>query len=145
MPHNADDKELRPASGPYPDQVSLWIGRFASEEALDEYLRFDYSDEAKQRDPQICRDFRMESFDEDFREAFLVETDQSNYANWLEGCSYDDQLISQFEASGWPEPPETEGMNAVILLYDYSYDGSVPVVQNSQYSVRFIGSVVYED
>ncbi|GJM70625.1 hypothetical protein HMSSN036_28410 [Paenibacillus macerans] len=54
MPHNADDKELRPASGPYPDQVSLWIGRFASEEALDEYLRFDYSDEAKQRDPQIA-------------------------------------------------------------------------------------------
>lgn len=55
--------------------------------------------------------------------------------------SFDNQLSSQFK-------DQEDSYNAIILLYDYSYDKEQVVrkiATSENYRINYIGTVIYED
>ncbi|QJS45986.1 hypothetical protein EEJ46_10645 [Lactiplantibacillus plantarum] len=56
--------------------------------------------------------------------------------------SFDNQLSSQFK-------DQEDSYNAIILLYDYSYDDKEQVIRKiatgENYRINYIGTVIYED
>ncbi|AGO07038.1 hypothetical protein PND37_00650 [Lactiplantibacillus plantarum] len=55
--------------------------------------------------------------------------------------SFDNQLSSQFK-------DQEDSYNAIILLYDYSYDKEQVVrkiATGENYRINYIGTVIYED
>ena len=55
--------------------------------------------------------------------------------------SFDNQLSSQFK-------DQEDSYNAIILLYDYSYDEEQVVrkiATGENYRINYIGTVIYED
>ncbi|WP_166244194.1 immunity 22 family protein [Paenibacillus turpanensis] len=134
---NLDETDL---SWDHPGEASLWIGRFESEEHLNSYLEFCYGDDDETIKPPFCKDFAIYHFDEDFREAYIVEESSNNLADLLSGCSYDEELIQQFIDAGELE----EAMNTVILLFNYKYHGRCKEIRSDGYSLRYIGNVRYE-
>lgn len=121
----------------HPGEVSLWIGKFISEEALDQYLEFDYSGEDETVRPPFCDDFEIDYFDEDFREAYVLEEVSSRISVLLSGCSYDESLITQFQIQEELE----EAMNTVILLFNYKYHSKIREVTHEDYYLKYIGNV----
>lgn len=55
----------------------------------------------------------------------------------LEGFSYDDQIIQQFNKS-------EKSYNSIILIYDFEYRGDIHKIDTQNYSVEKIGSARYD-
>lgn len=126
----------------HPGIVSLWVGRCNSDDELERYLTFTYTEDGDSITPPFADDFRIFYFDDDFREASLADVPGVRLADLLAGCSYEEEVIPQFMKLH-PEP-FAEERNAVILLYDFSYHGQVRHAANERLSFAYIGSVRYE-
>ncbi|MBG9794992.1 hypothetical protein ABD76_21995 [Paenibacillus dendritiformis] len=125
-----------------PGIVSLWAGRCDSEEELERYLTYTYTEDGDGIEPPFAADFRIFYFDDDFREAYLADRPGVGLADLLAGCSYEEIVIPRFMQLH-PEPfPEER--NAVILLYNFAYHGQVRHAANERLSFEYIGSVGYE-
>ncbi|MGG4396665.1 immunity 22 family protein [Paenibacillus thiaminolyticus] len=125
-----------------PGIVSLWVGRCGSEEELERYLTYTYTEDGDGIAPPFADDFRIFYFDVDFREAYLADSPGVGLAYLLAGCSCEEEVIPRFMQLH-PEPfPEER--NAVILLYNFAYHGHVRHAANEWLSFDYIGLVRYE-
>ncbi|MEC0244426.1 immunity 22 family protein [Paenibacillus chitinolyticus] len=115
MPNAEEEQEL---TGERPGIVSLWVGQFGEDEDLRRYTEFTYDEDGESVLPAFCADFGIGWFDEDFFEAYRVGEGTSSLAELLEGCSYDEKIIPEFESQSLPEG---SAWNTVVLLYNFGY------------------------
>lgn len=121
--------------------VSLWLGVADSIESLDAYTNTSYSEDGEFEGSEFTRSFDIQYHDENFKEAECIDRSKS-VASLLEGFSYDDTIVPQFEELLGKEL--ITGMNAVVLLYNFNYKGSKRDARTAQIQLRYMGSVRYE-
>lgn len=123
--------------------VSLWIGHIRDEMKMQRYTELIYTDEDCLPSPFLA-DFHiaMYDYDEDFLEAIAHDREHGCLQSLIEGCSYDEDIIPQFEKLF--ETTLDEKTNAAILVYNFRYDGRVEEVVHRDCAFQFVGSVVYE-
>jgi hypothetical protein len=122
--------------------VSLWVGEAGSRDALDKYLQTGYSEEGDFIPSPFARDFSMHYYDEDLREARYYEEPSKTVADMLKGYSYENVIVPRFVGlcgESFPEP-----VNAVVLLYNFKYEGGVKTSVGSTVRLRYIGSVTLD-
>lgn len=119
--------------------VSLWLGTAPGKEPLERYLGTRYSEDGDFIPPPFCTDFRIERFDEDFRELEVYSVPSRSLRELLAGCSYAERVIPKFvELCG---PLVGEPANAVLLLYDFDYTGGVHAHTAPEIRLTFVGTV----
>ena len=125
--------------------VSLWLGGAQSDDTLWEYTQMAYTEDGECLPSQFLNDFHINQadFDEDFMEQIFADLEIYTLGEFLLGCSYDEVIKEEFEKL-------TEGMNlgkfhAGILLYNFQYDGRVAKIQHESCSLKYVGSVRYDD
>lgn len=123
--------------------VSLWLGNSPSIQKLDDYLSAKYTRDGDSIDSKFEKDFKVDCFDEDFREAFCKDAKTSSIEELVGGCSYSKSVLLGFKELIGTLTLDTE-YNAGFLLYDFEYDGKVKEVKNGKLFLRYIGSVKYD-
>ncbi|MFC0414081.1 immunity 22 family protein [Cytobacillus solani] len=76
--------------------VSLWVGKFKSNNDLQNYLLITYTEDGDAIPSTFEKDFQIDYFDEDFMEAEYFDQETKNLPALLDGCSYDDAVIPNF-------------------------------------------------
>lgn len=122
-----------------PGIVSLWTGWAESDEALESYLAFGFTEDGDSVPSPFAHDFGIDWFDEDFREAGLISLLTQSLSQLLEGHSNAKALIPKFAAT-IGDTLDSEA-NAVLLLFDFRYDGEVREVTHGPVRLRFQGVV----
>jgi hypothetical protein len=122
--------------------ASLWMGTGPSMEALLEYVALKYNEDCEIVPSQFMIDFRLDPWDENFREVAFREERWTTVASALEGCSWDDQVIPQFEKQigktlAFP-------VNALILLFDYNHQRETKNASTDGTSMRYMGVATYK-
>lgn len=121
--------------------VSLWVGNALTLEALEEYITPRYGDSGERIPPVFAEDFSLGRFDDDLREAEVIDEPAESLQKLLEGFSYDEIIVPRFvDAYGDQISPPA---NAVVLLYDYSHEPNAARHRNSPVVLRYVGSVSY--
>ncbi|WP_311772969.1 immunity 22 family protein [Listeria booriae] len=119
------------------NNVSLWFGNF-DKNNFDEYFEIKYTADGDSIASLFEKDFSLGYYDRDLVEKFWSEDSSDDITILLEDFSYDDQLIEQFKDVQIDEP-----YNAVILIYDYKYDGKIKISNYKNSKLNFIGSAIY--
>ncbi|MBC1984270.1 hypothetical protein HCA70_09840 [Listeria booriae] len=114
------------------NNVSLWFGNF------DKYFEIKYTADGDSIASLFEKDFSLGYYDRDLVEKFWSGDSSDDITILLEDFSYDDQLIEQFKDVQIDEP-----YNAVILIYDYKYDGKIKISNYKNDKLNFIGSARY--
>lgn len=130
-----------------PGFVSLWLANISTpniDDTLIEYLQIDYDDNGDVINPPFCSDFKIEEFDEDFREAGILDEPRRTLETLLDGCSYAEEVIPLFKKVIDPTLDLTQ-FNTVILLYNYNYKETIKHVNKEHIKVVFMGSVQMKD
>lgn len=110
------------------NKVSLWLGNFASEAALDEFVRERFTVE--------------ENFYSDFAKAFEIDFIDSQFQEvyFSNNLSKDDLKLLSYTTSYLGEVNiELKDYNSVIALYDFDYAPKVRLTEH----IRFIGVYNY--
>lgn len=126
--------------------VSLWIGCVASDEELYKYISLDYeADEDEDIMSQFLKDFciPLDDFDEDYIESVRFNEPKTSLADMLKNFSYEESVIPAFQAIAGDTLAEP--CNAVILLYNFCYDGNTEIVRTKDGFLRFCGAVEYSE
>ncbi|MDN7767083.1 immunity 22 family protein [Burkholderia cepacia] len=121
------------------NKVSVWIGRFTDGDDLTDYIE-NTCDENGDSSNQFRDDTGIDWFDDDFREADMLQPDLSLRENlvgfsWID--SFADVLIHQLEAM------RSADDNGLILLYNFQYVSAESVRPASH--VRFVGTFVFRE
>ncbi|OTN89238.1 hypothetical protein A5819_001730, partial [Enterococcus sp. 7E2_DIV0204] len=93
------------------NDVSLWLGNFLDKEALDNYVEISYTMDGDSIPSQFEKDYKLGYYDRDLIERDWISVKKKNIRELLEGFSYDDQLISQFEN-------QETAYNTILLIYN---------------------------
>ena len=117
--------------------VTLWLGIFKSREDFYNYVYVEYTEEGDSIASQFEQDFELEYYDRDTVEKDWIENMEADLDVLLEGISYDDQIIQQFNKS-------EKSYNSIILIYDFEYRGDIHKIDTQNYSVEKIGSARYD-
>ncbi len=126
-----------------PGYVSLWLGNCATDEKLDSYLSGNYTDDGDYIQSSFERDFKIDWFDEDFREAFCRDFTTHDFEKLLSGCSYEKSVIPEFIKHF--QLDSKEEFNSGFLLYDFDYHGQIKEITSKGIYLKYIGSVAYEE
>lgn len=118
------------------DIVSLWLGNFEDEEALEAYLEIDDEDD-DDAISQFEEDFALDYYDEDCREISWHESKEKSLETLLGDHSYSDQILAKIKAKIKP-------YNSVILLYNYDFDEEIKKAHGKKYKIEYIGKAEYE-
>jgi Immunity protein 22 len=121
------------------DTVSLWVGHADTPRILERYLADKYSEDGDSIPSPFSKDFGISWFDEDFREAHVLEEPSRFLRDLLTDNSYDDVILPRFIRMIGETLPEEA--NAVILLYRFKYDESVKTSARRTVQMRYVGSV----
>lgn len=121
--------------------LSLWIGHFAGEDDLFEYVDFRYDDDGNSS-CQFALDAGLGWFDHDFQEAHYTEAGLTDAAQVLVGHSYSASFIEPAVAAitQFRRPQD----NAVFILYDVAYN-PLEVQPRSTARLRFVGTFAYDE
>jgi len=146
--------------------VSLWIGKCKNYNIVDDYLSTIYLDENdsdiwkdlyipanKNRDceeelkeyfnyeyfNQFEYDFGL-SFDEDFREAEVLDYDTKNIRELFDGFSYYDLFRDKLIEVNDKYYLE---FNTAIALYDFKYEGNIVEAEHENIHLYFLGYFEY--
>lgn len=125
-----------------PGYVSLWLGNCATYEELDDYLTGDYTSD-DYGPSAFEKDFQIDWFDEDFREAFCKDSPAQDFEKLLSGCSYEKSVIPEFIKHF--QLDSKEEFKSVLLLYNFDYHGEIKVSTSEAVHLKYIGSVAYEE
>jgi hypothetical protein len=117
--------------------VTLWLGTFKSREDFYKYVYVAYTEDGDSIASQFEQDFDIEYYDRDTVEKDWVETMETDLYVLLEGFSYDNQIIQQFNK------PE-KSYNSIILVYDFEYKRDIHKIDTQNYSIEMIGSARYD-
>lgn len=121
--------------------VSLWLGKIKSKKEMNKYLRIKYTRDGDFIPSKFAKDFMISRYDDDFREAEVLDDLSSNAYELLDGFSYDESIIPYFK--NIIEKDLSDSYNTVILLYNFEYDDSVLEVNNEIGYIKFIGKTKY--
>jgi hypothetical protein len=124
--------------------VSLWIGKFNSEDEIGNYVEIVYTDDDC-LPSKFLKDFNIDliDFDEDFIEASYRKSNYKKISDLIKGCSYDDTVIQNFCNKVGNDLGEK--YNAVIMLYNFEYNGDIKEMSKDNYYLKFIETVRYEE
>jgi hypothetical protein len=122
--------------------VSLWLGQAVSADALEGAMTIEYSEEGDFLGSEFSRRLRIEFYDDDFREAEMLDARTASVIQALAGFSADETVGPRFVELIGPEL--SEPFNAVVLLHNHQYDGTVARYEHAGVSLRFMGAVRYE-
>ena len=122
--------------------VSLWVGNVQSSEELDRLLTVSYSDEGDFIPSIFAKHFEVRRYDDAVREAEYYEEASKDLNQLLEGFSYDDEIAPKFNTLVQEELPN--GINAVILLYNFRYTGEIVEATIQSNYLRYLGTVEYQ-
>lgn len=116
--------------------VSLWLGNAESIEQLDNYVELRY-DEGESIPSEFLLDYQidMDDIDEDFIEKAILNERLNSFESLLKGASYEENIIPKLDK----EYSIDKDYNAIILLYNFEYEGKTTVANNFD----FIASVSY--
>lgn len=117
--------------------VSLWLGNVENKAQLDSYVELKYDDEGESIPSEFLLDYQidMDDIDEDFVEKAVLDKKYDSFASLLEGASYEEKVIPTLIK----EYNIGKNYNAVILLYNFEYEGEMIASHNFD----FIASVSY--
>ncbi len=87
---------------------------------------------------QFEYDFGM-TFDEDFREANVLEYCTRDLKKLFEGFSESDSFLDEVKAAD-PRLPEC---NTAVALYDFKYEGGISKVSHENITLYFVGCFKY--
>lgn len=99
------------------NKVSIWLGRFDSEEQLNDYVEEQYNEDGDILCP-FYSDFKIEYLDSDLRDLLFHEPLNKSV---LSNASYAASFIDAIDA-------DLSQYNAVILAYDFEYSGDIDLV-----------------
>lgn len=123
------------------DTVSIWIGNFADQSQLDNYLQIRYDEDGEEVPSQflIENGIDLDDIDDDWLEAQVDDRNHSNLEQMLKGASYEQTILRNLKEEGIKTiiPPS----NTIILLYNYHYIANVV----ARGYTRFIGTVSYKE
>jgi hypothetical protein len=120
--------------------VSLWMGWIDSKALLDQYVATKYTDDGDSIPSDFVRDWGIGPYDHDFQEIAFLEPFEQKLEKILSGISYEEKIVPQVLKLLTVE--NATNVNAIILLYNYSYEGSQK--QREGLKLHFIGTVAYE-
>ena len=118
--------------------VSIWIGNFKNLTELENYIDLTYDEEGEIVVSDFFNDFKIDinDIDEDLIEKAVLSNETNDISIILRTASYEEQLLCELNVL---ESLIINKGNAIVLLYNYAYDGSV---ESSDY-LNFITSVDY--
>jgi len=117
--------------------VSFWVGKINSSEELDN----SYSEDGDFIPSLFARSFDIERYDDAVREAEFYDDDDNLLSRLLEGFSYDDVIIPKITSLCGEQLQSN--YNAVILLYNYKYEGEKMKTTINTSILDFLGVVEY--
>lgn len=121
--------------------VSLWVGRVPSTEALEQLLTISYNDDGESIPSAFGEGYGLDWYDDDFREAEWFTQASSQVIPIIQGCSYEKLVLPRFVALLGEQLDQK--YNAVILLYNFKYDGNAIDVSIDDSQLKFLGTVEY--
>ena len=121
--------------------VSLWVGNINSPDELERILKTSYTEDGDFIPSIFAHSFDIERYDDSIREADFYEESSNSLSILLGDFSYDDVIIPEFISICGEHL--TKNYNAVVLLYNFSYEGAKKVVSISDGKFEFLGSVKY--
>ncbi|MCM1327026.1 MAG: immunity 22 family protein [Lachnoclostridium sp.] len=101
------------------------------EEELKEYFNYEYYN-------QFEYDFGL-VFDEDFREANVLDYDTENLEILFDGFSCSDSFIDEAKMNC----SQMQKCNTAVALYDFKYEGNIHVAEHESISLHFLGYFKY--
>lgn len=104
------------------------------EEELKELFNYEFFN-------QFEYDFGL-SFDEDFREAEVLDGDTKNLEKLFSGFSYCDSFLDKVIKMKNSHLPEC---NTAVALYDFKYDGSILKAEHENFQLYFLGYCKYDN
>ncbi|HVI47549.1 MAG TPA: immunity 22 family protein [Chitinophaga sp.] len=99
------------------NKVSIWAGKFSSQEELESYLDFVYNDNDELSVSPFRSDYGIGHYDEDFQEAYCEDTLTDLYT-LAEPLSYAESFLHLL-------PKDVSGINTIIAIYSFAYPGEV--------------------
>lgn len=122
--------------------LSVWAGRFDSEDELFDYTDWKYDEDDEDAEPTnaFANHSGLGWFDHDFQEANFVGEHPSSPADVLEGHSYVESFRDEV-ASALAKLRRKE-WNSLFLLYDCAYDPDRAHPSNAS-RLHYIGSFPY--
>ncbi|AJH15240.1 immunity 22 family protein [Myroides profundi] len=115
------------------NKVSIWLANFTTEEKLEEYLEFRYSELEDLPRSNFIDDFEIEYYDEDFQEAYCANNIIS-LKELLAPLSYSESFIDKIGDTS------NSQYNSVIAIYNYKYDDQ----KQGKDNIQFLGVLDYE-
>lgn len=119
--------------------VSVWAGKFLSEEDFLEFIDFKYDADGNSSN-LFCKEAGLSGFDRDLQEAVFLKKDQnlSTALQNISGISYFSKELTSVLAR-FPK----HFFNSIFLLYEFQYK---PGITRADYNSRlkFIGSFEYQ-
>ncbi len=110
-------------------------------EEMDNLLEISYTEDGEQIPSIFARSFDIERYDDAVREAELYDDPNNLLGSLLEGFSYDDVIIPKFVAIHGEQLHKS--FNAVILLFNFEYQGSKKEAIIESSHLEFMGTVEY--
>lgn len=124
-------------------QVSIWLGNFNNLSDLERYVQTKYTDDGDSIDSKFETDFKIDYFDEDFREINVLEESQNSFSCILEDHSYYKSIIANY--TDHHSDLLDKHYNSIILLYDFKYTENVKEIEEENMYIKFIGNIEYDE
>ena len=124
-------------------QVSIWLGNFNDISDLEMYVQTKYTDDGDSINSKFETDFKIDFFDEDFREINVLEESQNYFSYIIEEHSYYKSIIANY--TDQHSDLLDNHYNSVILLYDFKYTENVREIEEENMYIKIIGSIEYDE
>ncbi|MGG5508026.1 immunity 22 family protein [Myroides sp. C6-3] len=111
----------------------MWLANFTTEEKLEEYLEFRYSELEDLPRSNFIDDFEIEYYDEDFQEAYCANN-ISSVKELLDPISYSESFIYKVGDTSDSQ------CNSVVAIYNYKYVNQKQGTDN----IQFLGVFDYD-
>ncbi len=121
--------------------VSLWLGKINSSEELDNLLEITYTEDGDFIPSIFAWSFDIERYDDAVREAEFYDDDDNLLGRLLEGFSYDEVIIPKITSLCGEQLQSN--YNAVILLYNFKYEGNKMKTTINTSNLEFLSVVEY--
>lgn len=122
------------------EQSEIWKKLFVPanrdrsfEEELKEMFNYEFFN-------QFEYDFGL-SFDEDCREAQVLDCNTRNLEKLFSGFSYSDSFLDKVKEMKNSHLPDC---NTAVVLYDFKYDGSILKAEHENFQLYFFGYCKYD-
>lgn len=124
--------------------VSLWLGTVPSNNELKKFVEIKYSEDGDCLPSLFLTEYDVDinEFDEDFIEAHYHDKLLDKISDLIRGCSYDSIVIPRF-CSLYGDIL-SKRYNAIILVYNFEYNGTEKHYTDGINNFLYFGSVEYK-